>query len=188
MIHFLCVNAALRHAGPYLTNATWHCHKPFSQKVKRCVRADSRFAPSQWEMALLCNDVSHWLGANLESALCVAIGSKACDTVTSHWSVRARVLVALSFLRNATPWSVLHHNRAIQSAHVLDIQKTTSYLLLLYYFISPLAKYIDTSNIYCPLLGIKFMQFWVLLHCSLDKIADCHFEMYFVENFTQLNF
>ena len=25
-------------------------------------RADSRFAPSQWETALLCNDVSHWLG------------------------------------------------------------------------------------------------------------------------------
>ena len=32
-------------------------------------RADSRFAPSQWEMALLCNDVSHWLGTSLESAL-----------------------------------------------------------------------------------------------------------------------
>ena len=32
-------------------------------------RADSRFAPSQWETALLCNDVSHWLGAGLESAL-----------------------------------------------------------------------------------------------------------------------
>ena len=27
------------------------------------------FAPSQWEMALLYNDVSHWLGSNLESAL-----------------------------------------------------------------------------------------------------------------------
>ena len=32
-------------------------------------RADSRFAPSQWETVLLRNDVSHWLGANLESAL-----------------------------------------------------------------------------------------------------------------------
>ena len=32
-------------------------------------RADSRFALSQWETALLCNDVSHWPGANLESAL-----------------------------------------------------------------------------------------------------------------------
>ena len=32
-------------------------------------RADSRFAPSQWETALFCNDVSHWLGTSLESAL-----------------------------------------------------------------------------------------------------------------------
>ena len=32
-------------------------------------RADSSFAPSQWEMALLCNNISHWLGASLESSL-----------------------------------------------------------------------------------------------------------------------
>ena len=32
-------------------------------------RAASRFAPSQWETALLCNDVSHLLGTNLESAM-----------------------------------------------------------------------------------------------------------------------
>ena len=32
-------------------------------------RADSRFVSSQWETALLCNDVSHWLGASLELAL-----------------------------------------------------------------------------------------------------------------------
>ena len=28
-----------------------------------------RFEPNQWETGLLCNDVSHWLGANIESAL-----------------------------------------------------------------------------------------------------------------------
>ena len=32
-------------------------------------RADSRFVPSQWETALLCNGVSHWLGTSLDSAL-----------------------------------------------------------------------------------------------------------------------
>ena len=35
------------------------------------VSADSRFAPSQWETALLCNDVPHWEGATLKSALIV---------------------------------------------------------------------------------------------------------------------
>ena len=32
-------------------------------------RDDSRFAPSQWETASLCNDVSRWLGASLDSTL-----------------------------------------------------------------------------------------------------------------------
>ena len=31
--------------------------------------ANSEFAPGQWEMSLQSNTVSHWLGANLESAL-----------------------------------------------------------------------------------------------------------------------
>ena len=33
------------------------------------IRADSWSVPSQWETALLGNDVSHWLGASLESVL-----------------------------------------------------------------------------------------------------------------------
>ena len=33
------------------------------------IRADSRLAPRQWETSLQSNAVSHWLGANLESAL-----------------------------------------------------------------------------------------------------------------------
>ena len=32
-------------------------------------RADSGFAPSQWEMSLQSNAVSHWLGTNVDSAL-----------------------------------------------------------------------------------------------------------------------
>ena len=46
------------------------------------IRADSRFAPSQWETALFCNNVSHWLGASLESALqdaCIVRGSLISD-------------------------------------------------------------------------------------------------------------
>ena len=31
--------------------------------LQASIRADSRFASSQWETALLRNDVSHWLGA-----------------------------------------------------------------------------------------------------------------------------
>ena len=35
----------------------------------RYARAVFKFSPNQWETALLCNDVYHWLGASLESAL-----------------------------------------------------------------------------------------------------------------------
>ena len=45
----------------------------FSEQIASIIqvshRADSRFAPSQWETTLLCNNVSHWLGTNLQSAL-----------------------------------------------------------------------------------------------------------------------
>ena len=36
-------------------------------------RADSRLAPRQWDTLLQSKAVSHWLGANLESALCCII-------------------------------------------------------------------------------------------------------------------
>ena len=36
--------------------------------MDRKSRADSRLAANQWETALLCNNVSHWLGTSLESA------------------------------------------------------------------------------------------------------------------------
>ena len=39
------------------------------QRITHYYSDDSRFAPSQWETSLHCNDVSHWLGASLESAL-----------------------------------------------------------------------------------------------------------------------
>ena len=41
-------------------------------------RDDSRLAPSQWETSLQSNAVSHWLGANLESAL----------YVVCHWQMQ----------------------------------------------------------------------------------------------------
>ena len=34
------------------------------------IKADSRFAPSQWETALLCNGVYHWLGASNQPRIC----------------------------------------------------------------------------------------------------------------------
>ena len=45
-------------------------------------RADSRLAPCQWETSLQSNIVSHWLGANLESALTSSyFGFASCNVI-----------------------------------------------------------------------------------------------------------
>ena len=51
-----------------------HSHQPYYiyGRFWSVIRADSRFAPSQWETPLQSNAVSHWLSASLESALCSA--------------------------------------------------------------------------------------------------------------------
>ena len=55
------------------------------------IRADSRLAPSQWEASLQSNVFSHWLNANLESALTVSEREhplcgrhNECDGVSNH--------------------------------------------------------------------------------------------------------
>ena len=48
-------------------------------------RADSRFVPSQWETALLCNDVCHWLGVILESAQRKGLISKHFSNQYGPW-------------------------------------------------------------------------------------------------------
>ena len=37
--------------------------------VNEMNEAESSFPPTQWEMSLQSNNVSHWLGTNLESAM-----------------------------------------------------------------------------------------------------------------------
>ena len=58
-----CHQGALQSSSYLLESATQ------ALLLQPTTRADSSFASSQWETALLCNDVSHWLDANLESAL-----------------------------------------------------------------------------------------------------------------------
>ena len=64
-ITFFASYVAVRYNGHPPHSGSWRCLM-FNYCCAECNRiinrADSRFAPSQWEMALLCNDVFHWLG------------------------------------------------------------------------------------------------------------------------------
>ena len=63
-------------------------------------RADSRFAPSQWEASLQSNAASHWLGANLESALVFAQEPRGRDSIykwfMNSWYNLVRFILALT--------------------------------------------------------------------------------------------
>ena len=58
----------------YIRGLTMDLHCELTSQT----RTDPKFAPSQRETALLCNDVSHWLGASLESAMQVVLCSALC--------------------------------------------------------------------------------------------------------------
>ena len=62
-------------------------------------KADSRFAPSQWETALLCNNISHWLGASLESALYIKPGAHNRQPIAYLYSCASYGLSFVSILQ-----------------------------------------------------------------------------------------
>ena len=65
--------------------------------------ADPRFEPSQWETALLCNDVSHWLGAN--QPWIISLG---CGHVPCNLSLPRGILVWHQYVIYRTPGSGAH--------------------------------------------------------------------------------
>ena len=74
-----------------------------SYQYQSHIRADSMFAPSQWEMSLQSNAISHWLCTNLQSALYMiqqfqiilwrAVSKRNKSPVPMHWSY---ISIALS--------------------------------------------------------------------------------------------
>ena len=76
-------------------------HTPISD-----IRADSRFVPSQWETALLCNDVSHWLGIILESALWYVWSKQMWKQSINHWDKMADNF--LTTFSNAFSWMKMY--------------------------------------------------------------------------------
>ena len=76
-----------------------HYINAITNRVPDTRRADSRLAPSQWETVLLCNDASHWLGANLESALTSVY--KWADFIFGESVMNDQHWKAISLLRKA---------------------------------------------------------------------------------------
>ena len=66
---FLCYKYENHMRFPILQKLSWRIWVALTSTKPNIThhRADTRFAPSQWETVLLCKDVSNWLGVSLES-------------------------------------------------------------------------------------------------------------------------
>ena len=96
-----------------------------------CNRADSRFAASQWEISLQSNTISHWLGANLQSALCngcshsvVYVSQVKMSLTTPHWFMPSQW--EMVFLCN----NVSHWLDAIIESALIQITEFTRWYTL----------------------------------------------------------
>ena len=90
----------------YILGKAWFC---FFYNCAVLCRDDFTFAPNQWETALLCNDVSHWQGASLESTLLMmcthylfahytnkTLLSSLCRCIWRYWIVKILLRYILS--------------------------------------------------------------------------------------------
>ena len=119
-------------------------------RVNDYFRADSRLAPSQWEMSLQCNVVSHWLGARLESALLFHSQSLAVDDLMANFI--------------AIDPSHKSHN----ASHKYPI---------MHHFVTEMCTHVHISVTKCCIVGYDTDAFWDLWNGSINRsAADVFFE------------
>ena len=98
----------------YIMAPTVHIHTAYSMiSGSPFPHRTHKRHPSQWETALHCNNVSHWLGASLESALPIV---HPCG-----WDMVVCVLLAQRLI-NSLPLSLYHllvHYWVLQSPHIV---------------------------------------------------------------------
>ena len=85
-------------------------------------RDDFRFAPSQWETALLCNYVSHWLGASLASAL--RSGTHFEKGLLTHKWHLTKIIIAVIMIRMIKSGHKFAQAMATELIIILEVRVT----------------------------------------------------------------
>ena len=115
------------------------------------VRADSRFAPTQWETALLCNGVSQWLCVSLEPAL--------------SSNIHIEIQVSIGWYMTLKPKSALVDITAWCWKTLRDVMKVTA---------SSLAVYLKHNFLILMQISFKFiLQGSIDNKSALVQAMDC---------------
>ena len=141
-------------------------------------RVDSRFAPSQWETSLQSNAVSHWLGANLDSAL-MALGlcfweGTLHEDLAKSWTHEIRVLsfpIAQAF--GSRFWYLYCGTVCkISKQHPWLYCKTSKpFLVLMTCFQLPKYDQCSATSLKRPLLRVALNARWYLRRGNIDLIC-----------------
>ena len=159
---------------------------------------DSRFAPSQRETALLCNDVARWLGANLESTLnnsaCwIAVTTdkthakrsigqcgglylnsnpgKSCLPIKSNW-----VFGEPFCSTEAVPTHTSNEEVIFKKRDFVGFRRYWSYCYIRHFIFSINLKSIvdNTNRPYCPFIFIIWDMVLILYSSALLNISNCY--------------
>ena len=90
----------------------YHYRRDIKRNILSYSRDQSSCVPSQWEMLLQCNDISHWLGAHLH-----------CSLLLDH-VVRRPNCITVNFIQTAPLWT--HYSSPLQIICGMYFQSTKS--------------------------------------------------------------
>ena len=134
-------------------------------------RADSRSAPSQWEMVLLCNDVSHWFGVNLESALHLIFLER------KRWFLVFSVSIFIEFNYDGITWAYSHYRSLDTGLFVQNLVQADDTDNIKAAHCCPFVRQIPTyrqfSNIRCTQSQNMNVSRLVLLLSLPDPMKPC---------------
>ena len=125
--------------------------------VRRLIMA--RFAPSQWETALLCNDVSHWLGANLAKSSNAAPVNLLCNLI---WDTAAMLQTHLQHLK-ANPCLIRVPDYVVMTRPIY--MYTSSYIHVY------LVMYSRKVTMYTCIFDYIYIYTYKMIVCTSDDYA-----------------
>ena len=139
------------------------------KSISRVYRADSRLAPSQWEMLLQSNAVSHWLGANLWVYAVSPFSWGTCFTDTlamrnATW-ISSNIFHDYIFILGYYCWKYITNNIFLGVIHVNSSPPSAAYMR------DVMRQWIGSALVQimpCRLSDTKPLPEPVLYYCQLN--------------------
>ena len=158
----------------------WCDHGVRTDSLEQC-KVDSRFAPSPWETSLLCKDVSHCLGSDLESARQWDLTrspfyTNTCSCCVNHsW----HDIIQLPFMYVTHKGIVITFSWQIRNSYTIysiyaNIYAHVATLMRLHYWSNDMFFNLDCSFIFIHNWG---QMLWTYYICTLIDV-DIYFKHY----------